>query len=93
MIDILMVTHIPPGMGWDQEIGLCFELQNVSFSVDKKVDVDQNCTINVFLDEQHPNGNLYTLGWGQETGLVLGVGWGQEIGLVSGVGWGQESRH
>jgi len=24
MIDIIMVTHTP-GMGWGQEIGLCFE--------------------------------------------------------------------
>jgi len=48
-------------MGWGQEIGLYFELQYVSFSMDEKVDVDQICIINVSLDERHPDGNLYPI--------------------------------
>jgi len=51
-------------MGWGQEIQVCFELQNVSFSGDRNVDQrDQTCIINVSLDEPHPNGNPYTQGW------------------------------
>jgi len=50
-------------MGWGQEIGLCFELKNVPFSMDRKVDIDQTCIVNVSLDKRHPNGNLYPQGW------------------------------
>jgi len=42
------------GWGGVKKIGVCFELQNVSFSTDRKIDVDQNCIINVSLDERHP---------------------------------------
>jgi len=56
MIDILMVTPTPrDGVGSRNS----FELQNVSFSRDKKIDVDQTCIIKVSRDEQHPNGNSY----------------------------------
>jgi len=49
--DILMVTHAPrDGVGWGQEIGQCFELQNVSFSMHRKVDVHQTCIIKISLD-------------------------------------------
>jgi len=46
MNDILMVTYTPR-VGWGQEIGLCFELINILFSMDRKVDAVQTCTINV----------------------------------------------
>jgi len=58
----LLMNHIPmvtnaPGSGWGQEIELCSNLQNISFSRDRKVDDVQTCTINVSLDGRHPNGN------------------------------------
>jgi len=60
-------------MGWSQEISLCFQLQNVSISINRKVDVDQTCIINVSLDERHPIIVTYT--------PKGGVGSSQEIGL------------
>jgi len=39
---------MPPWSGWGQEIELCSNVQNVSFSQDKKVDAVQTCTINVW---------------------------------------------
>jgi len=39
-------------VGWGQEVGQSFELQNVSFSRDRKVDVDQTCaSLILSLDE------------------------------------------
>jgi len=39
-------------MGWGQEIGLhvSFELQNVSFSTERKVDGDQTCVTGLYVD-------------------------------------------
>jgi len=51
------------GLGWGQEIDICSNLQNLSFSRDRKFNAVQNCTINVSLDDRYPNGHSYQ-GWG-----------------------------
>jgi len=58
-------------MGWVQEIELYFELQNVSFPTDRKVDVAQTCINNVSLNERYPSGNLYPQRWGWDTEIGL----------------------
>jgi len=45
------------------EIIQCSNLQNVSFSGDRKVDSAQTCTINVYLVDGYPNGHSYPKGW------------------------------